>query len=430
MNIQSNKSVGGKNKMILALMLFNEGKSIEKVIKSFHHNNTPIYDYLAVSIDNKTSDNTYDVVRQFCPESNIMWFDFNNDFGGSRNKLLKECEKIDAEWVFMPDGHEVLREESKDMVKWVVEHADKDMRLISPFVEIDPDEHGIPKVLFNRPMFFRNKENIFFQNKAHNYLYDEKSPAVKAPEIILTHVMPEDRKKVRGKQRKDMNIKVLREKAEKGDVRDIFYLGNTYAEMGDFENAIEWYEKSLKLVHLQDRDMAAQTSIALSACYIHTDKWDDVRRTCFKGIENRYDRAELYFYLGLRAGKLAKNHELGSEGHQQYFDQARHWFTIATTCKFPITNYFLQTDVYTWKSWSGLMESLVNLNDLEGGLFAANKVKQFKPTDKMVLQNIKNIEKGIKKRAAQGKSNYVSVNKLDDFYKRSLVERPKEKELN
>jgi tetratricopeptide (TPR) repeat protein len=408
-------------------MLYNEEKTIENVIKSFHKEGVPIYDYLAISIDNKTTDNTYGIVKQFCPESNIMWFDFNDDFGGSRNKLLKECENVDADWVFMPDGHEILREDSVDAVKYIVEKDDDDIRLLAPYVDMDPDENNIPKISFPRPMFFRNKKGIFFEKAVHNYLFDSKGGAIKIPEIRLTHLMPKKRKEDRVKQRKEMNIKKLLENAKKGDVRDTFYLANTYAEIGKIKKAIKWYEKTLKLTDKKDTDMNSQCAIFLCNCYVLSEKWDDVKRVAFHGIRNRWDRAELYFYLGLRAGTLAKKHEIGSHGHIAYHDQARHWFTIASHTRMPETQHFLQMDVYTWKAWDGLMQSLANLGDLEGALFSARKVLEYKPKAEYVKNNIAKLEKAIRDKNNNNgakESNNEELNKLDDFFKNIIKEEP------
>lgn len=97
MNIQRNESFRRTDKSLcLTFILYNEGKTIGEAIKAFHYEGKPIYDYLVIGIDNKTDDNTLEEVKKYCPDSNIFFFDFDDDFGGSRNKALKEVEKLEG----------------------------------------------------------------------------------------------------------------------------------------------------------------------------------------------------------------------------------------------------------------------------------------------------------------------------------------------
>ena len=91
---RSNKSIGLKNKLALVFILYNEGKTIADVIESFHDDGVPLYDYLIVGIDNKTEDDTYEQVSRYCGDTNIIWFNFNNDFSESRNSILRYEKNI------------------------------------------------------------------------------------------------------------------------------------------------------------------------------------------------------------------------------------------------------------------------------------------------------------------------------------------------
>jgi len=417
MSVKYNKSVGGLNKLCLCFILYNEEASIEQAIKAFHYEGTPIYDILMVGIDKKTNDNTYEIVNQFCPDENIIWFDFNDDFAGSRNIVLREVEKLkDIEWIFMPDGHEVLRHESVEAVKSMVDTVDEKIHLISPYVDLDVDENDIPNISFFRPMMLRNHKGIFFERKVHNYLDAPVENKAYAPEIRLIHNMEHKRREMRAKQRKDMNTKELSKNAETGDIRDMFFLGNTYSEQGLYEKAIVEYEKCLLEIHDTDRDMAAEVSIMCAQCYLALEKWLELKMKCLHAINNRWDRAEPYFFLGVASVSVGRNeYEKGSNERKLMLTQAVHWFNVSAGMEKPTTIYFLQGKHYTWYPYDALCDVLTELGRYEEALEAGKKVLEYKKNDKLALKNVEELERFINKGESEIKKEVVSINNADPF---------------
>lgn len=396
-NYKSNKSTKkNSNKLALIFLLRSEGKTIGDVIKSFHKpDGTPIYDYLLVGIDNKTDDNTYEIVSQYCHKDNIFYLDFNDSFCEARNKVIKEAEKLDADWLFMPDGHEFLTPQSVDIVEDVVRLNSDKPRWLAPYVELEPDAHGF-RPPFPRPMFWKNNQGFKFERDVHNHLSDIegygpnkiKEGCPHAPDITLLHNMPPDRMKWRLKQRADMNVRVLTKNALNGDVRDQFYLGNTYFEMKNYDVALKWYNTALDTVDGNDIDLATQICISICNVYCVLKEWFKIKPYALRGISNRWDRAELYFYLGLVAGQRALNIE-DMNGRFLLFKQAIHWHKIASTMEMPLTTYFPQIDMYTWKPLEGLLEGLGNNGYLVEAIEVAKKVKELKPNCPKTDRNIK-----------------------------------------
>ena len=417
MQLQSNKSVGGEGTMCLTLILYNEGKTIAQVIEAFHQKGVPIYDYLVIGIDNKTDDNTLEEVKKYCSESNIFHFDFNDDFGGSRNKALKEVEKLDVDWVFMPDGHEVLKSKSLEIVKYFIDNS-QDPRcnydLISCFVEIDVDEDGIPAVAFPRPMFFRNKKGIFFERKVHNFIHTSHARRIISPEIRLIHNMPEGRKQKRADQRSSMNVEGLKKGADKGDIRDCFYLGNTYHEMGKFDDALIYFEKALERLVKEDSDyqMIAQICVTMAAIHGYKENWDIARAICFQSIKYRWDRAEAYYVLGYCTSKRAeKELDPKSRLYTGKMYEAAHWFKICTTMELPITPYFVQPKYYTWLPWDAIMTCMNRIGNLERAYEACNGILKYKKNNTDYLKNKMAIEHAIRLQVA-GKQPQEQINKV------------------
>jgi len=390
-----NESIKGKGTLALAFILYNEAESIEQAIKAFWYNGTPIYDLLVIGIDNKTTDNTLEIVKKYCPDDNIFFFDFNDDFGGSRNTIIDKINNENVDWVIMPDGHEILRPESLDVVKYYVDNGSDDIWLISPYIEIDVDENDIADLSFPRPIFFRNKKGIKFERKVHNYLNAPMDNKATSPEIRFIHNMPHDRKKMRGQQRKDMNIPELRKNAESGDIRDLFYLGNTLVEVQEIDEAIEVYEKCLERTTGDDIDLAAQICVALAPMYIKKKQWQDVKRTCHEGLFNRWDRAELVFFLGYQAAARSKEMDFGSFAKKKLIEQAIHWFELTTTMELPVTVYFIQMKHYTWLPHDALSDIYNDYGDLEKALYHCEKVLSYKKNDATALSNKEKLKEAL-----------------------------------
>lgn len=416
-NFKFNTALGdGKlGKLALSLILYNEGKTIARVIESFHYNGVPVYDMLLVGIDNKTDDNTLEEVKKYCHPDNIFFFDFNNDFGGSRNIALEKLYEEKVDWIIMPDGHEILADGSLEYIKWVVDGGvdSQGVNLISAYIEMEPNEDGESELVFPRPLFLRNKKGIYFQRKVHNYLDAPAHEKAVMPEIRFEHRMPPDRQIKRKAQRKDMNIAELEKNAESGDVRDLYYLGNTCAEASSgcgpeekerlITKAIDCFERSIAICNGADFDMAAQIAVNLSSIYLSRDAYKDCKRICFIGMANRWDRAELYCNLAIQAVARAKEgYEKGAKEWVILMKQARHWFGVAADMEIPVTVYFVQRKYYTYLPYDGLMDVRNNLGDLEGSLAAAKRVLGYKPDNQIMKDNIKALEEAIANRIGSG----------------------------
>jgi len=387
-------------KFILMFILKDEAETIEQAIKAFHWDDgKPLYDRLIIGIDNNTKDNTEEIVRKYTDE--VSFFDWGEDFSKHRNALIDKADK-DA-WIMFPDGHEVMRTtannpgkyDGREVIQELLKINPTEANVFSPNIEIDVDDNDIPDVIFRRPIFFKNTGHVKFHRKVHNYLFDDDKKIIcRLPEVFFIHNMPEKRKQMRTGMRTDMNVRKLgKSVSEKPkDVRDNFYYADSLDEANDVTNAIKHYKKSFKLSDQHDPDIAAQICISAMNSLYKVKKYKEMVEWGYKGLRNRWDRAELYHYLALAKKNLNKLHE------------SNHWWYIASQLPLPDTTYFLMARVYSWYPWEGMAVNFSQLGELDEALKCFRRVLEWKTNKKTgegcpaTLHNIKLLKEAIEKR--------------------------------
>lgn len=381
-----------RSSLTLAFILRDEAETIEEVIKSFWFEGQPMYQELIVGIDRSTKDETYEKVKPYA--DNIFYFYWNNDFSEARNAVIKACTQ---DWIFMPDGHEFLDPACLPALNFVLESAPEDIWLISPYVWIDDRKPcclnrcsiiEFPSFVFPRPMLWRRKHNLRFVEPVHNYLDAPIEHKKIMPELFLTHRQPKAREIRRTQQREQMNIPGLEKRMQEDpqDNRALFYLANTYGDLQRPEEALAYYKAALEKTGNLDQRAQIRISAAYMLCILaqNTDGdksyFEQIREILLPGAVERWDRGEIYFMLGWAAQKL------------EHYPEALHWLTLAITLDYPITGFFLRTEMYTYAAWECIMEVKAKLGDFLGASEAAQKVLHWKPNCKTAQGNLKRIE--------------------------------------
>ena len=380
-----------EDKLTLALILKDEARTIKKVIEAFHLEGKPLYHRLVVGIDNSTTDKTAEIVKEFTDE--ISWFTWEQDFSKHRNEIIK---KVDiGDFVIMPDGHEIMRPNGRIVLQEFLKDAplEKDGNIFSPYIEIDVDEYDIPDIVFRRPILFRHTGHIWFKRGVHNFLFDEKNhTTIALPQVSFVHNMHHERKQMRSEMRLDMNKKKLEETTKKNpdDRRDNFYLADVYDEAEQFEEALKCFEKTFDLAKDNDNDLAAQTCISYMNTCVKAKQYNRAIDWGYKGIKQKWNRAELYYYLALCHFKMGNYH--GSI----------HWYKVASTMSVPTdTSYFVMAKVYSWYPWDGMGSCYHKLGEFVESKRCFEKVLEWKVNKETgekcptIVKNIENLTKAI-----------------------------------
>ena len=352
----------------LCMILKNEEEHLENALKSYEG----IYDELILGIDKSSTDRTEEIARKFTDK--IYYFEWNGNFDDVRNYVSSKCS---MDWIFMPDGHEYLRPESKESVIKLLKGKFDYIWLALPFVSMDPDEDNIPKIMFPRGILWRRDKGLKWQSKLHAYLDTSIEHKFLFPPIQLVHYTPKRRAEQSFKRRMDYNVSYFLDKVikESKEPRDYYYAGATLAEAGKYKEAYECLEKGFNLAEdlLNDKEnkglvnMLGQSALNIvQVClqmndYILAEKW------CFECMRFQPERAEPYYYLGLVYTM------------RNDWWKALHWFKIGESLPVPIIDGIIECEIYAWKLLEGIMVCLFNLGDIVTAKEYASKLLLIKP---------------------------------------------------
>jgi len=401
----------------LLFILWNEAKTIEGVIKSFWDDaNNPLYKNLFIGIDRKTSDKTREIIEPFA--THIIEFDFDDDFSKSRNKVIQYYEdNSDSEWAIMPDGHEFLSPESRNLLKLIMYDGKisfKDTKLIVPYFGMFEDTYccnamcsklNVPEFLFQRPIIFKRGKNMKFKKAIHNYL-DAPYPYKQILyNLNFEHRMPPDRLQKRVIQRKDMNIKGLKKnyKVNKLDTHALFYLGQTYADQGDYKEAVKWYKKHIKAC--TNNDELVESRLTCGVLLNNLKQYQAAKVIMLPALSCRpgWKRGELYYQMGKSAFQLGK------------YDESIHWLSICADMEFPITTFFIRPMWYGVDCYDALMDCHFKVGNYREALKWAYKVKHIKNDCKTMDKNIKTIQEIVSKGEQQAVTESSEIFQTTDI---------------
>lgn len=378
----------------LLFILWNEAKTIEGVIKSFwDNNNKPLYKNLFIGIDAKTSDHTREIIKPF--SDHVIEFDFLDDFSKARNLVIKYFEESStSEWAIMPDGHEFLAKESRDLLKLVMldgKNSFRETKLIVPYFGMFEDMYccdqmcckiDLPEFVFQRPIMFKRGKEMKFNKAVHNFMNAPYPYKQVLPSLNLEHRMPPDRQEKRVVQRKDMNITGLQKnyKKNKKDTHALFYLAQTHADQGDSKEAIKWYKRHIRVC--EDDDERAESRLTCGVLLNNLKKHKEAKEIIVPALSTQpgWKRGEMYFQLGKAAFMLEK------------YEEAVHWFTICADMQIPITTFFIRPLWYGLDCYDALLDCHFKLGNYREALQWAYKSRNIKKNCKSAERNVKTLE--------------------------------------
>jgi glycosyltransferase involved in cell wall biosynthesis len=353
------------------MMLKNEGKTVRKAIESV----LPVIDEAIIGIDSKTTDNTeaeLSLLHTAKIPVEITKFGFKDDFADIRNKFIEKCN---GDFVLVLDGHEYLDPASLPFLEEFKRRNDQSLDIIDFTIEEVNQGAGH---LFQQPRLF--KKHIRYENAIHNVIL-QMFNRMAAPQLRIYHDQPEERLQARQKQRKEINIQGLLEKAQdKSDARSMFYIGQTYYEMEDWENAIRWYDKYIPISDFECERYSARI----------------MRAICHYALDNSFKALDSL--MGCFADDVQANEHLILLGkhfqERDDFQRAAYYFRLATAVKMPQRFLQIQKSYYTWEPWYHLASCYLKMNYVDGVMECVKKAKVIAP-EQTIFDEIGDRVKGL-----------------------------------
>lgn len=297
-------------KLSIPMMVKNESKHLEKVLKSLECIRDSIETELII-IDTGSEDNTVEIARKFTDK--VFYHEWNNNFAEMRNITLGYAT---GDWLLMIDGDEII-ENSKPIIDFLNSNLVNKYNTGLLTIKNASSEDGLKySSVFLAPRIFKNRPDFRYNGAIHN------QPALKPPHyeihssIIHYGYIPTDKDLMEKKFERTSAI--LKQELEK-DPENIYYwyqLSVTYRMHKDDNLAIEPAEKAYSLLKEKKKDYRLYIYVyrELITVYINNRNYDKAELICDEVL----DFAEGYVDLHFLAGKVKFLRNKFKEAAHQY----------------------------------------------------------------------------------------------------------------
>ena len=280
------------DEITLVMIVKDEAKGIERAILSA----LPLVDRVVVSVDSKTTDSTREIAALYADElKEHIWRD---NFSEARNSAQ---EGVTSKWILFLDGHEYIEKMGK-----LKEYLMIDVEGIFVTVKMETG------MTFLFPRVYRSF--VKFKNAVHNL--NECKTQRACPDFLIVHDrehgQSDEAVKRRNQQRETMLPKIMKDqlKSDPNNLRALFHLGNWYMMIREYNEALKYYERYLKIHKHPEEGYMVQLNVGLC----HATLGHHIRamwafRRADKMLPDRWETARVVgglYYLTGRWKKAAK----------------------------------------------------------------------------------------------------------------------------
>lgn len=271
--------------LVCVIMIKNEALVIKQTLQPLVDGGVQAF----VVLDTGSDDNTVEMVQEFFAENNInqghiIQQPFIN-FAASRNYALECAEKI------FPNSGFLLMIDSE----WYVEGVAELIQFCKEKYYTHHDSFYIKLYIGNSQELvhnrvFRTKSHIRFGGAVHEAAIVRSS--IKAPAPIAIKYAPSNNGYEKSQQRWHRDLKLLLQEHQEqpNNTRTLFYLAQTYASLGDWQNACDCYSKRSEMNGWPEEDWC--TMYRLGQCYENLNNWPMALDCYLKAYHKRGSRAE------------------------------------------------------------------------------------------------------------------------------------------
>jgi glycosyltransferase involved in cell wall biosynthesis len=191
-----------------------------------------------------------------------------------------------------------------------------------------------------RPQVFRDGINVRYDGVVHEYaVWDDPCELVRleGPYHIDSRSLG-DRERCGHKLDSDRDLLLAEVDRNPEDPRSVFYLAQTYFDLGDFLNARTWYARRVEMGGWDEEVYCSLLRIAASMAELG-EHWPDTQHAYLKAWEYRPTRAEALHAIAV-----------------QYREDQRYWlgYKFAKHAnEIPVPEHdvlFVRADIHTWRA--------------------------------------------------------------------------------
>ena len=308
------------NLIHLSMIVKNAGDVFEDVLKQ----NLPYFDRWTI-LDTGSTDNTIDIINKTLvgkKKGQLFQEPFIN-FRDSRNRCLDLCGK-ESKFIVILDDTYVLKENLRTFLNTV--RGDQFSDSFSMYIKSDDTEYGSNRII-------KSESDVRYIYKLHEVLNPKNNINVIIPmhHAHIFDVRTEYMEK-RTMDRKKYDLEILHEMVadEPDDSRALYYLGQTYNLLDEYELALEFFLKRTE--HKDEGFLQEKIDAYFEAarlCNFKLNKsWEECEALYLKAYELDKSRPESLYFIGihhymnkdmLKAYEfMKKGFEIGYPIHCQY----------------------------------------------------------------------------------------------------------------
>jgi tetratricopeptide (TPR) repeat protein len=262
-------------KLTACLIVKNEESCLDKALLSLQGVDDIII------CDTGSTDNTINIAKK---HTNKIYTDYkwNDNFAEARNHALNKCPL--NTWVLSFDADDVLITPINKIKEYIEKAEKNNHKLINVIFDSVTAKHKFPTL-------FKNDGVLTWKGAAHNYI-SGNATTLDSDIIIKRGTSPTHKKNP------DRTLNILLKEVTKNPTlaRETFYLAREYWYKKDYETAIYYYDKYLKLAWWKPE--IAEAYLMKSRCLWHLQRGQEARNTCLKAIQTNPDFKEALFFMG------------------------------------------------------------------------------------------------------------------------------------
>ena len=318
-----------EKKICLCMIVKNESKIIERCMSSC----LPVLNYISIC-DTGSTDNTVEIIENFCKKNNIEGKVHHQEwknFGHNRTLSYETAKKTfpDADYCLLIDA---------DMILKISPEFNKSSLFAGSYMVA---QQGGSLYYFNTRLL-GTKYNWKCIGVTHEYWSPEDPNCVNKQLTTLT--MPDLGDGGSKSDKFERDIKLLTQGIidEPNNERYMFYLAQSYHDIGKYKDAIHWYTKRIRKAGWYEEVYYSYYRIA--RCYLGLGR-------SWEMVEQSYEEA--WKYLPSRMEPL---YEIGKHYQEtEQYEKAYKWLKKACVIPFPKEQVlFLLKDIYEYAVWDAL----------------------------------------------------------------------------
>lgn len=293
----------------------NESKTIERCLNSVKD----IIDYFII-IDTGSTDNTIEIINKWTEKTGICGEIYQHkwvNFSVNRTEAL-QLAKGKSDYALLMDADEVI----------ISNNFNKESLTADAYYL-----HYVGDCDYAQILLINNRLNWVYKSVTHEYIYsDEAKTYVDIKTLQMQHFYD-------GGNRTDKfnrDIALLKQGIidEPNNSRYYFYLGQSHKDLEMYQEAIDYYVKTINLSNWVEEGFYSRYQIAL--CFERLGKINEAKIAYLKAWEFRPTRAEALYHLAV----LCRNNK---EYQQAYLFCKR-----ALEIPYPSDHLFLEKSVYDY----------------------------------------------------------------------------------